>query len=765
MNLNFSIQEICEILGVSTPLHNLSTDFVIQNVVIDSRSPRITAKSVFVALSGMKNDGHNYREEFWEKGGKIAIVKEKQQKSEGLEIQVDNTLAALQKLAIAHRNKFNYPVIGITGSNGKTITKEWLYHLTKNDFNVVRSPKSYNSQVGVALSVLAMTSHHNLAIFEAGISEPGEMEILKSMIQPTIGVFTGLGDAHDAAFESREQKRKEKFKLFSAVEKLINVEELEQIDFFLPFHEKASIANATTAYHTAIYLGLNKEEVKAKLQSLPTISMRLEQLQGKNNCLLLNDAYTADIAGLEIALRHLNHVAEERKKVLILSLSDEQLKLTEEDAFLELFGTLELSDIVFIGSKNVLKQANIPCKYYKTVEDYLEYVIDFHSSAILFKGSRENSLERLVHYYSQKTHVTQLQINFSAMRHNLNFFKSQLSPEVKMMVMVKAQSYGTGLVEISKFLEGEGVDYLGVAYADEGVQLRKAGIHLPIIVMNPEKAAFEDIIDYKLEPSLYSMNILNAFIHYLILKQKTAYPIHIKIDTGMNRLGFIQSELNELMDMLQAQPEVFVKTVFSHLAVSEEVSERSFNYKQMRTFEIMTGEMIEKMGYTFDRHLANSSAVLNFKNTHFDMVRLGIGIYGLVPGQKKTLENVLTFVTEISQIKVLKEGDSLGYGRGFIASEMTTVGIIPVGYADGLRRGLSKGNWEVIIHGEKARVLGNICMDMCMVDITKIEAGVGDKVQIFGEENPIFEMAKNLYTIPYEIISSISSRVHRVYLD
>lgn len=765
MNLNLSIDEICTVLNSELLSHHLPENFAIKNVVIDSRSPRISGQTLFFAFPGKKDDGHHYLKDFALKGGLLAVV-EKKDESVGIDqIVVPNVLQALQSLAKSHRQKFFYPVVGITGSNGKTITKEWLYHCLKDDFKVVRSPKSYNSQIGVALSILEMTASDEIAIIEAGISEPGEMRTLKEMILPTIGVFTGLGDAHNASFKSQDQKREEKFILFEDVEQVVNAEDLTPIDCHIPFADQASISNATVVFHVSKALGIEESELIYRLSSLPSISMRLEQLQGVNDCLLLNDAYTADLAALEIALRHLGNIANGREKALVLSLSDEQMDLTEEDVFADLLAASGLNKIIYIGKENLVNWPDGEIQHFQSISDFLANPIDFDKTAILFKGSRKNSLEKLVQFYAEKKHITQLEINLSAMRHNLNFFRSKIEEGVKTLVMVKAQSYGSGLVEIAQFLNTEGVDYFGVAYADEGVKLRKAGLENPILVMNPESNAFDDIIDFDLEPSIYSNELLQSFIHHLILRGKQNHPIHIKLDTGMNRLGFIQTDLGDLISTLSTQPEVHVKSAFSHLAVADDKNENEFTYSQIRLFEIMTGKLKDGIGYSFDRHLANSAAALNFSHSHFDMIRVGIGLYGLLSGYQSELENVLTFTTQISQIKNLKPGDSVGYGRTFVADKEMQIAIIPVGYADGLRRGLSRGNWSVIINGKSANVLGNICMDMCMIDLSGVKAQVGDKVQIFGEENSIFEMAKNLYTIPYEIISAISTRVHRVYLD
>jgi alanine racemase len=765
VNLNLSITELCTVLNTELSSHHLPSDFVINNVVIDSRSPRVSEQSLFFAFSGNKDDGHKYLEDFALKGGLLAVVEKKNENIKLEQILVADVLQSLQTLAKAHREKFYYPVIGITGSNGKTIVKEWLYHCLKDEFSIVRSPKSYNSQIGVALSILEMTSKHNLAIIEAGISQVGEMESLQKMILPTIGVFTGLGDAHSAYFESKEQKRKEKYILFKEVETLINGEDISLTELDIPYEDEASYSNAKIVFESAIKLGLSEDKIRMKLATLPSISMRLEQLNGVNDCILLNDAYTADMAALEIALRHLGNIANGREQALVLSLAEEQLGLTEADAFQDLLGSSNLSKVIFIGKKNILQGVDIEVVHFEQIADFFKDPIAFSKTAILFKGSRKNNLEKIVQYYAEAKHITQLEINLSAMRNNLNYFRSKIDKSVKVMVMVKAQSYGTGLVEIAQFLQTEGVDYFGVAYADEGVKLRKAGVEIPVLVMNPEQNAFDDIIDYELEPSIYSNDLLQDFIHHLILRQKEGYPVHIKLDTGMNRLGFVQEDLNELINILQTQPEVYVKSIFSHLAVADDKNESQFTFGQIRLFEIMTGKLKDEIGYSFERHLANSSAAFNFTHAHFDMVRIGIGIYGLLGGHKEELENVLTFTTQISQIKTLQEGDSLGYGRTFIANKETKIGIIPVGYADGLRRGLSRGNWSVIVNGKAAEIKGNICMDMCMIDLSAIEAKVGDSVQIFGAENSIFDMAKNLYTIPYEIISSISTRVHRVYLD
>ena len=764
MNLNLSIDTLSSLLQAKViDKANLPESFRIKNLVIDTRVPSISENSVFVALSGGKQDGHEYISDFNSKGGKVAIVKKEINQDGICQLIVENPLEALQKIAKYHRSQFKIPVIGITGSNGKTIVKEWLYHTLKDKFAIVRSPKSYNSQIGVALSLLEITKDHTLGIFEAGISRPGEMEKLEQMIQPTIGVFTGIGDAHGANFTSIEQKKEEKYRLFKNVEKVIADTPTSELE--IPFSDEASAKNAALVFETAAYLGMQESKIIEKLKSLPSISMRLEQIEGKNNCLILNDAYSADLQSLEIALKQLKGITKHNKKVLFLTPLEEHKKENVQHELQRLLKKEDLDELVFIGEKDYLPKLELPVQNFGSVDDYLKCGDNFWDATLLFKGSRKFGLEKIVQRFAERKHITRLTINFAAIRHNLAYFRERISPATKILIMVKAQSYGGGLTEMAHFLTNQKVNYFGVAYTDEGIQLRKSGITLPIIIMNPEQSAFDDLVDYNLEPSLYSQEILNSFIGHLMLRQKLNFPIHIKLDTGMNRLGFIEEQLSELADTLQTQPEVYVKSVFSHLSVADDEGEKEFTYNQIRTFDIMTGMLTDRLGYKFDRHLANSAGTANFERAEYDMVRLGIGIFGLMDKRNKELENVLSLTTQISQIKQIKAGESVGYGRNYNATHDHPIGIIPVGYADGLRRGLSEGRWSVIVNGKHAPIIGNICMDMCMINLEGINAKTGDEVEIFGNENSIFDMAENLYTIPYEIIAGISTRVHRVYLE
>lgn len=764
MHLDYKVDDLLSLLSASSlNKHILSQSFRVRNVIIDTRNPALTSNSLFVALSGSKDNGHVYLEDFAARGGKIALVSEEHPHLQLAQIVVPDPLLALQQIATHHRSSFAIPVIAITGSNGKTIVKEWLYHVLKDVFAIVRSPKSYNSQIGVALSLLEINKTHTLGIFEAGISKTGEMERLESMIQPTLGVFTGIGDAHSANFASIDEKKQEKYKLYKRVSKIVEPSHEQQ--FHLPFSDDASQKNASVVWQVAKLFGLKEDQIYEKLKTLPAISMRLEQIEGKNNCLILNDAYSADIQSLEIALRQLQITTKNSHRVLFLTPFADADVSQANSILPDLVSPAFVNEVIFIGSTSEIPAFKIPSRAFSSADEFLKSGIQFERTTLLFKGSRKFALERIVQAFTARKHVTRLTINLTSLRNNLNYFRSKLQPATKILAMVKAQSYGGGLVEMAHFLVSQKVNYFGVAYADEGVALRKSGITLPIIVMNPEQSAFDEIIDYNLEPSIYAPELLHHFVSHLILRGQQNFPIHIKLDTGMNRLGFTEDQLPDLLDTLHTQPEVYVKSVFSHLSAADDESEHQFTSNQIRTFDILTGVIADSLSYTFDRHLANSAGAVNFNRAEYDMIRLGIGLFGLLDKTKPALENVLSLTTQISQIKIVKAGESVGYGRTYIATHDHAIGIIPVGYADGLNRGLSQGNWSVRVRGKLAPIIGNICMDMCMIHLEGIDARVGDDVEIFGDTNSIFDMALNLKTIPYEIIAGISTRVHRVYVD
>ena len=799
MNLNLSIKSIRAITnGQFIYTAELGKSSLIKNVVIDSRSPIISDQSLFILFEGNKLNGADFVTDFQNKGGKLILTDHFISNSAVSQIVVDDTLRALQSIAKHHREQFAIPVIGITGSNGKTTVKEWLYSVLKDHFVIVRSPKSYNSQIGVALSVLELNSNHTLAIFEAGISQVGEMDYLQAMIQPTIGVFTGIGDAHNAGFSAADpikQKLAEKFLLFKQVNDLFEWYE-DRIKIYhkgrevndLPYtqteggfalktqedlykttyFDTASKANIALVAAVAGSFGLTQNEIQSKINELPIISMRLEKIEGKEQNILISDVYNLDEKSLEIGLHYLQTTAKTKDKYVFLAedASTTTLKNTLLPALERMMEQLEPIQLIYFGSSEVAKEFPFIKRFFDKAIDYLDAPLSIRDSVILFTGSRKSHLEVLVNAFTEKKHITRLVADLSKMRNNLNFFRAHLKPETMILAMVKAQSYGGGIVEVASFLEREKVSYFGVAYADEGVTLRKAGIKTKILVMNPEPAAFDDLIDYELEPSIYSYELLENFIRQLIIRQKSNFPIHLKIDTGMNRLGFRQDELADALGSINAQPEVYVRSVFSHLAVADSPSENAFTRKQQENFEKACQRIEEGIGYAFTKHLANSAGAYFHPSAQYDMVRIGIGLYGLLTeALSNELENVLELRSEISQIRTIAAGETVGYARDFVASSSTRIGIVPVGYADGIRRGLGHGKWSVIINQKKYPIIGRICMDMCMIDLGDDSISAGTEVQLFGVGNSVFKMSKLLQTIPYEIISSISARVKRVYLE
>ena len=759
MNLNYDLSDIAkwinaEIIG--------DTEGTVNHISIDSRSPLNKNTTLFIALPGQKNHGHDFIPDFVHKQGNMVVVEKRQNIENCIQLVVKNSVEALQIIAAKHRQNFSIPVIAITGSNGKTTVKEWLFHILKEHFSVIRSPKSYNSQIGVALSVLEISNSHQIAIIEAGISMPGEMVKLEKIIKPTIGIYTGIGSAHESNFKSVKQKEDEKMLLFKDVKEFftplnINLVQRSQI----PFNNPASITNASLVKETAMFLGLPENEVQASLLSLPHISMRMEQMAGAHGNILINDTYTFDEKGLEIALNSISQGGWSLKRVVILA-PDDSYHAKSLKAILQ---AGRIDTLVWISSRKIPFELKANIIHYNSVQNFIEQALDISHSIILFSGSRSAQLERSIPLYQLKKHVTQLEINLDAIRHNLYFYKTKMSQKTKVLAMVKAQSYGSGSVEMARFLAQEKVDALGVAYADEGVALKKDGIELPILIMNPEQAAFDDIIDYALEPSIYGLGILDKFLNQLIIRGKHRVPIHIKLDTGMHRLGFMPNELNELISTLNAQPEVFVKGVFSHLSEASNVKDPEFTNKQISVFKDMCSQLEIGIGYSFTKHLSNTDGIINYPEAQFDMVRIGIGLFGLASTLDPILRSALSFKTQISQIKKVDSGQSVGYGRSFIATEKTTIAIIPVGYADGLSRSLSNGNWSMKLNEQFAPIIGSVCMDMCMLNVTGLHCSEGDEVEIFGWENSIKNMSSKLKTIPYEIISSISSRVHRVYIE
>ena len=726
---------------------------------------------------------------------------------------VENTLEALQKIAAFYRSQFDFPIIGITGSNGKTIIKEWLNFLLSPDFNIIRSPKSYNSQVGVPLSILGIKEKHNLGIFEAGISTTNEMEKLQKIIQPTIGILSNIGSAHDEGFQSVAEKIKEKLKLFTSVKVLIlnknksisafvnpkiktfswcsddksadvyitkkNTDELTvlcvtyQEDTFtitIPFHDQASIENAIHCMMVMLYFGYNQKVIQTRMAQLYPVEMRLKVKNGINNTTIIDDSYSSDFQSLKIALDFLENQKQHKKKTVILS-DIFQSGLNNEELYSQVSQLIisnKINRVIGIGETfSQFKNKFINCVAFKNVADFTKAFenLNFENETILIKGARDFHFEEIVSMLEEKTHETVLEINLNAISHNLNFYKSKLAPKTKMMVMVKAFGYGNGGFEIAKLLEHHKVDYLGVAFADEGISLKSAGITVPIMVLNPESTSFSALIQHQLEPEIYSIKGLKAFLKIAEQKKLKHFPIHIKLDTGMHRLGFEEENLTELIQTLKGNETVQIKSILSHMATSDDSKHDAFSKSQIALFEKLSSQLQTSLNIKPIRHILNTSGITNYPEAQYDMVRLGIGLYGISNDEEeqKELENVGTLKSIISQIRTIEKGESVGYGRRFIAEKETIIATIPIGYADGIRRSWGHGVGYVVINNIQAKIIGSICMDMLMVDVTNIDCKEGQTVIVFGENPTVNFMAKQLNTIPYEILTSISQRVKRVF--
>ncbi len=808
-----SIKNIAKILHAKWLGNHPNT--LIENIAIDSRSLQNGAQTLFFAIVGPNNDAHVYIEELIEKGVRNFVVTHVPEtiSEEANFLVVENTLEALQHFAAYHRDLFDFPVIGITGSNGKTIVKEWLNFLLSPDYNIIRSPKSYNSQVGVPLSVIAINEKHNLGIFEAGISTVNEMEKLEKILKPTIGILTNIGSAHDEGFANIGEKMKEKLKLFSRV-KILICNKNKSIDAFInpklktftwsfkdenadvfitkksildktilkirystavfeikiPFQDDAAIENTIHCIMTLLYFGYKHEIIESRVDLLYPVEMRLKVKNGINNTTLIDDSYSSDFQSLKIALDFLESQKQYKKKTLILSdifqsgLSNDELYSRVSQMII----SNKINRVIGVGETiSKFKNKFLNCITFPNTDAFISQLdsLNFGNETILIKGARSLHFEKIVSALEEKTHETVLEINLNAISHNLNFYKSKLKPKTKMMAMVKAFGYGNGGFEIAKLLEHHKVDYLGVAFADEGISLKNDGIHLPIMVLNPETTSFSAIIQHQLEPEIYSLKGLKAFLKIAEQKKLKRYPIHIKLDTGMHRLGFEEEQLKELTDILKENPLVLVKSILSHMATSDDLNHHEFALYQIDLFEKMSSELISELKIKPIRHLLNTSGISNFPKAQYEMVRLGIGLYGISndPEEQPNLENVGTLKSIISQIRTIDAGESVGYGRRFIATQTTKVATIPIGYADGISRHWGNGNGFITINDQKATIIGSICMDMLMVDVSNISCAEGDSVTIFGESPTVVYIAEKLQTIPYEILTGISQRVKRVF--
>lgn len=809
-------------------------DADIEHLLLDSRKLLFPATTLFFALDGPRRKGASFINELYNKGVTNFVIDDTVTKEvilscpEANFLQVKNVLHALHLLAAWHRSQFTFPVVGITGSNGKTIVKEWLYQLLHDDFNIVRSPKSYNSQIGVPLSVWQMNAQHNLGIFEAGISLPDEMHCLQRIIEPTVGIFTNIGEAHNEGFLNIRQKVNEKLKLFlhselliycadnpdvnegvatfanqvrtdkklelfswskksAATLQVILIKQIgtntvieayyqsQEIECIIPFTDEASIENAITCWCYLLHLKLDNEVISKRMLQLRNVEMRLELKEGINNCSVINDSYSADINSLTIALDFLSQQQQHPTRTLILS-DILQSGKGGNDLYAKVASILEQKNINrFIGigpevSKHAAAFKNIPQSFFfPSTNDFKQqfYTLHFFNETILLKGARVFEFEQISHLLEQKVHQTVLEINLDAITHNLKFYQQQLNPGVKLMAMVKAFSYGSGGFEIANLLQFHKVDYLAVAYTDEGIELRKAGITLPIMVMNAEESTFDVMVQYNLEPELFSFNMLNTFKNYLEQNGINYYPVHIKIDTGMHRLGFEKNEIEKLGEVLQQSVVFKVQSVFSHLAASDADVHNNFTELQAESFLQSSAELQNKLGYTFIRHIANTSAIHRHKQLQLDMVRLGIGLYGVDSSEavQAQLKNVSTLKTTISQIKKVKAGESVGYSRKGIAVKDSTIATVRIGYADGYPRALSNGVGKMWVNKQLVPVIGNVCMDMTMLDVTDVQVDEGDDVIVFGEVLPVSDLAQWAETIPYEMLTGISQRVKRIYYE
>jgi len=816
------LNKIAQLIGAT---ENNIPDQPINWLLTDSRSLSFPAESLFFAIHTARNNGHNYIQELYQQNLRYFVVSEMHPEYSKLTgavfLKVTDTLQALQHLAAEHRASFKIPVIGITGSNGKTVVKEWLYQLLHADYRIVRSPRSYNSQIGVPLSVWGLNENTQLGIFEAGISEMNEMEQLQKIIQPTIGIFTNLGEAHQENFSGLKQKCEEKLKLFIQADTLIYCSDNKLVEICIaqsgfkgklfswgksekadlqimkvakaadstilsikykgsetsvtvPFTDDASVENGLQCVAVMLHLGLNIKEIAKRIIHLEAVAMRLEVKEGVRNCLIINDSYNSDINSLGIALDFLNQQATAKNLSKTLILSDIlQSGQSPDDLYKTVAGLVKnknIQRVIGIGteiSKHEALFQSLDKTFFEHTEDFLKssLVRELRNEIILLKGSRKYHFEDISGKLELVTHETTLEVNLNALVDNLNYFRSKLRPETKMMCMVKAFAYGSGAVEVARTLQHNRCDYLAVAVADEGAELRHEGIRIPIIVMNPEKGSFGMIFDNKLEPEIYSFRLLDSFVVAAEKLGLTDYPIHIKIDSGMHRLGFEPQDMEQLLEKLKNQSQVKVRSVFSHLSGSDEAKFDSFTEKQVSVFTACADQLSAVFTHHIMRHILNSAGIERFPEYQFDMVRLGIGHYGISSVPEVNLKQVCALKTVILQIKKVKGGETVGYGRKGIINTDKFIAIIPIGYADGFDRKLGNGVGEVLINGKRAKVIGNVCMDLVIIDVTGIEAKEGDVVEIFGDHITVSEVADWLKTIPYEVLTSVSRRVKRVYFQ
>lgn len=818
----YSLEQIASLIGAK---HIGNQDSRIDWILTDSRSLCFPEESLFFALKSNRNDGHHYIPELYQRGVRNFVVSAPPQNMSSYAdanfLVVLDPLKALQRLAERHREAFNIPIIGITGSNGKTVVKEWLYQILSDNYVIARSPRSYNSQIGVPLSIWNLNAQTELGIFEAGISQCGEMEALQTIIQPQYGIFTSLGNAHQENFVSMDEKCHEKLKLFKDAELLIYNEDnalikegiqsygmsskafgwsfhnpdarlfvrpeyqerstvltyryqgtTDQVE--IPFIDEASITDATHCLAMALYLNVDHNVIRQKMALLEPIAMRLEVIEGKNGCTLINDSYNSDFNALDIALDFMNRRPDCQGKERTVLLSDLcQTGEKPEDLYGKVATLLEsrhIKKVIGVGEAISQFADLFPMEYhfFTTTDELIGSGLleTLRNEVILIKGARTFRFDELTELLELKVHETILEIDLNAVVENMNYYRSFMKPETKMVCMVKASAYGAGAVEIAKTLQDHHADYLAVAVADEGADLRKAGIKSNIMIMNPEMTAFKTLFEYELEPEVYSFRLLDALIHAAEKEGITNYPIHIKLDTGMHRLGFDPyKDMEQLIEKLKHQTAVIPRSVFSHFVGSDADGFDEFSKLQYERF-LHGSDMLQKaFPHKILRHICNSAGIEHFPERHLDMVRLGLGLYGINSRNNETINHVSTLRTTILQIHDVPKEETVGYSRKGILHRNSRIAALPIGYADGLNRKLGCGRGYCLVNGQKAPYVGNICMDVCMIDVTDIDCKEGDSVEIFGKNLPVTVLSDLLDTIPYEILTGISTRVKRVYFQ
>ena len=821
----YSIEKITTLIGAR---RYGTADGGIRWILTDSRSVCFPEETLFFAIRSERNDGHKYIADLYRRGVRNFVVEALPEDwsaayADANFLKVPHSVEALQRLAERHRDEFDIPVVGITGSNGKTVVKEWLYQLLSPQMVVTRSPRSYNSQIGVPLSVWLLDERSQVGVFEAGISQKGEMQTLRGIIQPTLGVLTNLGPAHQENFASMEEKCLEKLKLFHDAKAIVYPYDDETVrrcvaesgykgeriawsmtyesvpmyvsqvtkdgvsttvgyvfdgregSYTLPFIDEASVANSVTCAAVALRLGLSAGQLAERMATLEPVAMRLEVKSGQRGCTLINDSYNSDVNSLDIALDFMSRRPDHagRKRTLILSDIYQSGKAGEAlyKEVSDLARTRGVQKLIGIGPEISANAAviDIPEKHF--FADCHEFIASrefasLHDEVILLKGARRFSFDRLTELLEQKVHETILEVNLGAVVKNLNHFRSYMKPTTKIVCMVKADAYGAGAVEVAKTLQDHRVDYLAVAVADEGVTLRRNGITSNIMIMNPEMTAFKTMFDYDLEPEVYSFRLLDALVKAAQKEGITGYPVHIKLDTGMHRLGFNPlTDMDELIARLKRQNAVIPRSVFSHFVGSDSDDFDNFSARQFELFKAGSEKLQSAFSHKIIRHMDNSAGIEHFPERQLDMCRLGLGLYGIDSRDNSVINNVCTLKTTILQIHHVPKDETVGYSRKGILTRDSMIGAIPIGYADGLNRLLGCGRCYCLVNGKKAPYVGNICMDVAMIDVTDIDCKEGDSVEIFGDDLPVTVLSDVMGTIPYEVLTSISNRVKRVYFQ